>query len=80
MPENMTRDLFAAFEQLGRGFGETGQLDADLLSSLAKPERYPAYMAPVFKVYARLPAASFYWDGQLKQNGAYERRFARPLA
>jgi hypothetical protein len=80
MPENMTHDLFATFEQLGRCFGETGQLEPALLESLAKPERYPAYLAPVFKVFVKLPAATFYWDGQLKKNGAYERRFARPLA
>jgi hypothetical protein len=76
----MTQDLFATLEQLGRGFGETGQLDPILLASLAKPERYPAYMAPWFKVFVKLPVASFYWDGLLKQNGAYERRFDRPLA
>lgn len=80
MPENMTQNLFAALEQLGRTFGETGQLDPDLLRSLAKPERYPAYMAPLFKVFLKLPVARSNWDGQLKQNGAYERRFAQPLA
>jgi len=80
MPENMTRNLFTTLEQLGRIFGETGLLDPDLLSSLAKPERYPAYMAPVFKLFAKLPVSQFYWNGQLKKNGAYERRFDRPLA
>jgi NAD(P)H-dependent FMN reductase len=80
MPENMTRKLFTTLEQLGRIFGETGLLDPDLLSSLAKPERYPAYMAPVFKLFAKLPVSQFYWNGQLKKNGAYERRFDQPLA
>ena len=80
MPENMTHDLFVALEQIGQGFGETGQLDPLLLRGLAKPERYPAYMTPVFKILLKLPAAQFYWNGQLKQNGAYERRFDRPLA
>jgi multimeric flavodoxin WrbA len=80
MPENMTHNLFATLEQLGRIFGETGQLDPNLLSSLAKPERYPTYMAPVFKLFVKLPVSQFYWNGQLKKNGAYERRFDRPLA
>ncbi len=59
MPENMTHNLFANFEQLGRTFGETGQLDPALLGSLAKPERYPAYMAPVFKLFVKLPVSQF---------------------
>jgi hypothetical protein len=78
MPENMTRELFTTLSQLGRNFGETGQLDPALLRILAKPERYPAYLTPIFKLFVRLPNASFYWDGQLKQNGVYEQRFARP--
>jgi hypothetical protein len=79
MPENMNRELFETLFQLGSAFGSTGQLDPILLRRLAKPERYPAYLAPVFKVYVRLPIASFYWDSQLKGNGVYAQRFAKPF-
>jgi multimeric flavodoxin WrbA len=80
MPENMNRKLFDTLYQLGRIFGETGQLDPVLVRSLARPERYPAFLAPIYKLFVRLPIASFYWDGMLKQNGAYEKRFARPYS
>lgn len=78
MPENMNCKLFDTLQGLGRTFGDTGSLDPALLRTLAGTERYPAYLAPVFKIFVRLPVASFYWDMLLKQNGAYERRFARP--
>lgn len=78
MPENMNRALFTTLEQLGQTFAQQGRFDPALLKTLAKPERYPAYLAPVFRVFSHLPIASTYWDGMLKQNGAYERRFARP--
>jgi hypothetical protein len=45
---------------------------------LAKPERFPAYTAPFIQLFARLPLATFYWDGQLKENGVYEKRINRP--
>jgi multimeric flavodoxin WrbA len=79
-PEQSTRKLFDTFADLGATFGETGVLDQELLSSLARPERYPAILGPVFKIFARLPIASFYLDQQLKENGVYEERFARPYA
>jgi multimeric flavodoxin WrbA len=78
MPKNMTQKLFNTFYQIGKNFGKTGQLDPELLRGLAKPEKYPAILAPFFKMFVRLPIASFYWDRQLRQNGAYERRFAMP--
>ena len=80
MPERMTRDLFQTLDQIGRTFGETGRFDPTLLRHLAKPERYPAYLAPFFKVFLKTPQATWYWDSQLKQHGAFERRFARPYA
>ena len=79
MPENMTRKLYERMTELGRRFAGTGRLDPHLLRQLGKPERYPAYLAPAFKLFTRLPIASFHWDNQLKQNNAYEVRFARPF-
>ncbi len=78
MPESMTRALFESFYQIGRVFGETGRFDPLLLHKLAKPEHYSPLLAPVYRLFVRLPVAGLYWDQQLKKNGAYEKRFARP--
>ena len=78
MPEQMTHNLFQTLYQLGETFGEAGRFEASLLRQLAKPERYPAYLAPFFKVFLKTRQATWYWDTQLKEYGAFERRFAQP--
>lgn len=78
MPDNMNRKLFSGLQKLGGGFATSGRLDASLLYALAKPEYYSPLLTPLFKLAATSGLISFYWDGMLKQNGAYELRFARP--
>jgi len=78
MPDNANRKLFESLQALGRGFGETGALNPHLLRQVAGIERYPAYLTPLFKLLVRLPLVNYYWDTQLKENLAYEQRFARP--
>ena len=78
MPENMNASLFNTLQQIGRQFGATGQFDPVLLKTLAKPEHYPVYLVPLFKLLVRTPLLSTYWDTLLRKNGAFQRRFARP--
>ncbi len=78
MPEQANRKLFGQFHQLGQKFAAQGKLDSTLLRSIATPERYPAWMIPIFKLAIKLPVFNFYWNGQLKRNGVYDQRFARP--
>lgn len=80
MPDNMTRKLYTGLRQIGHTFAQTGRFDPGLLHALAKPEWYPSYLAPFFKLFVKTPLATFYWDGQLKKNGVYGQRFARPYA
>jgi len=79
-PPQKNRALFETLRQLGAIYGQTGQFDPALLARLAKPERFPKAMTPVFKVLLKTGLASMFWDSQLKENGAYERRFVRPYA
>ena len=71
---------FEIFYQLGVTFGETGQFDEALLQKLAKPERFPKILGPLFQLFLKTKLATSYWDNQLKGNGVYEKRFARPYA
>jgi multimeric flavodoxin WrbA len=77
-PPEKNRALFQTLHQLGATYGQTGQFDATLLERLAKPERFPKWMTLAFKVLLKTKIANMYWDNQLKENSAYERRFARP--
>ncbi|HET9911128.1 MAG TPA: hypothetical protein VFQ13_04515, partial [Anaerolineales bacterium] len=79
MPPEMTRTLFDDLHALGAGLARDGRLDPEILAHIAIPERFPAYLDPVFRIFLRLPAAHSYFDDMLKKNGAYERRFARPF-
>ena len=80
MPPEKNRALFETLQQLGTAYSQTGQFDPALLEKLAKPERFPKWMAPMFKVMLKTKMANMMWDNPLKENGAYERRFARPYA
>ncbi len=79
MPPEMTRDLFEGLQALGAGLARDGRLDREILARVASPERYPAYLGPVFQIFLRLPFAHSYFDDMLKKNNAYKRRFARPF-
>ena len=79
MPDNMNRKLFNQLTALGRSLRETGQFAPDAVRKLAGRERYPGYLVPVFKVLTKIPLLTMYWDNQLKENGVYEQRFARPF-
>jgi hypothetical protein len=78
-PEKMTAGLFGQFHQIGLSFGQTGRLDPVLLKKLSTPEKYSPLLIPVFYLLSAIGLLNFWWDMQLKQNGAYEQRFARPL-
>lgn len=79
MPPEATRNLFGKLHALGAGLRSDGRLDPATLASLAHPERFPAWMTPLFRIILRLPLVQGYFDGMLKKNGAYERRFDRPF-
>jgi hypothetical protein len=76
MPEG--HKLFLSLQEIGRTWAERGAIDEGQLRALAKPERFPRILAPVFRVFLNTKMANAYWDNQLKENGAYEDRFARP--
>ena len=67
--------MFERYRMLGRGYAANGVLDEAILAKLAGPKRLPALLAPLV-----LPLANyFFWDRELKRNGAYEKRRDRPL-
>ncbi len=67
--------LLERYRMLGGGYVANGVLDETILAKLAGPKRLPALLAPLV-----MPLANyFYWDRELKRNGAYEKRRDRPL-
>jgi hypothetical protein len=78
-PLEMNQGLFEKLSSLGASFASRGQLDSAILKEIAKPERYPLILNPIFRLFLRLPAAHRYFDNMLKANGAYERRDDSPF-
>jgi hypothetical protein len=79
MPDNMNKKLFDGLLRLGRNLANGEPLNQTTLVAIAKPESFPKILAPVFKLFVRLPLAHFYFDDMLKKNGVYEKRFDRPF-
>ena len=77
MPGSMTRKLFERFTLLGKRFGETGAFDEQIRRELASPERFKGFGVLIAKLMMGI-FANNYWNSQLKANGAFDKRFARP--
>jgi multimeric flavodoxin WrbA len=79
MSPQATESLFKSLRALGAGLAQEGRFDPLILGHIAKPERFPWYLDPVFQVFVRLPMAHGYFDDMMKKNGVFEQRFARPF-
>jgi len=77
-PPRMTAKLFTRFYELGRVFGRDGYFDQSRIEELAKPERLSRGVLLLLQLLGPTGLLNFYWNKQLKKNGAYSRRFAAP--
>lgn len=68
------KQLCESFYELGRNFGETGELNKEILQKLTNPERLTKFGFWAF----RLVAQNLYWNLMLKKNNAFEKRFDKP--
>jgi len=79
MPREMNEKLFNNLHNLGKGLAEHGELDPDVLRLIAKPERFPLILGPLFKAFLKTKMSHRYFDNMLVENEAYEKRNDRPL-
>jgi multimeric flavodoxin WrbA len=78
MPPLMTKKLYSHFEKLGSYFASTEKFDPKIINKLRHPYRLSYFRLFFFKIGIKTGFANFYWDMKLKENNAYERRFAQP--
>jgi hypothetical protein len=78
MPEQANRKLWARLQTLGEQLARDGRFGAAELKAVAGTERFSRIAVMLTSLACRLPAFHFYWNGMLKKNGAWERRFAAP--
>lgn len=73
------KGLFNDFYQLGKKFGESGQLDATLLNKISQPVQLRGLLLLIVKIVERLGIFNKGWDKMLKANNAWEQRNDRPF-
>jgi NAD(P)H-dependent FMN reductase len=77
-PPKMTANLFSLFENLGKKFADNETFDEDIMAQLAKSYELSKSQIVLYKFLSKLGVLNFYWNMNLKQNDAYERRFDQP--
>jgi len=55
-----------------------GNFNRSTISQLARPVRLGKVATILFSLLAKIGLINYFWDQQLKENHAYEKRFARP--
>jgi NAD(P)H-dependent FMN reductase len=78
MPPSMTKNLFSNFEKLGQYFAATGKFDPEIIKKLKKPYQLNFLRLLTLRMMIMLGLSNFYWNMKLKENKAFEKRFAQP--
>lgn len=78
MPDQASRKLWERLRTLGGQLAREGRFAPEDLRAVAGIERFPPLAAALLGLLFRLSVTQFYWNRQLKRNGAWPRRFARP--
>jgi hypothetical protein len=79
-PDFMFKRMRRAFVDLGRGLGQTGELDGELVARLAGAEVLPWWRVLFFRAMKATGSADRSWNNELKKNGVLEEAFAQPYA
>ena len=77
-PERSYGKLWRQLRALGGQLATTGAFHAADLAAVAGRERFSPWAVKLAQWAFNLPVTQFYWNGQLKRNGAWELRFAAP--
>jgi hypothetical protein len=78
MPEAMNRKLFGRLRELGRIYGSEGRLDKSIAGRTSSPERLGPAQVALYGLLNLLGLTNRYWDGMLKRNGAFDKRYDQP--
>lgn len=77
-PSWMTRKLFKHFYELGTKFTDENGFNREVMRKLAPREQLSKGRLFFFRLLDKTGKGNFYWDMQLKQNKAFEKRFDKP--
>ncbi len=64
--------------KLGHSFATTGRFDTALLAKTTPMQKIPLLAHGPLRLLSKTPLLQLFWIQQLKENGAYKKRFDRP--
>jgi hypothetical protein len=76
-PKWMTRKTFDLFYDLGQCLALDWEFNSKVLEQLGKPKHLTGLRLINYKLLRKTGLADYFWNLQLKENNAYERRFAK---
>jgi multimeric flavodoxin WrbA len=79
MPKYMTRKLFNNLKNLGRIYEETGKFDTTIIQKMMQPYEVKGFKLKFMRFAKRIGLMDIMWNKFLKENKAFEERFARPF-
>ncbi len=79
MPDRANKKLWESLRSVGASL-VVGAFDPVVLSRIAGKERLSPTMVRVMSLAEKAPVTEFYWNGLLKKNGAWDKRFDAPYA
>ncbi len=80
VPHQFIKGFIDNIRALGSGFGMTGTFDAGVIAKFAGTEKQ-SRLKRLQRVIVDEPMTNLmFWHPQMKRNGAYEQRFARPYS
>ncbi len=78
MPDEASKKLWNRLRALGGQLARDGRFGAAGLKAVAGIERFSPVAALLVRWACELSLAEVFWNGKLKKNGAWGRRFAAP--
>jgi NAD(P)H-dependent FMN reductase len=78
MPDQANKKLWARLRVLGEQLARDGRFGEAELKAVAGIEHFSPIAMALLSLAVKLPITQFYWNSQLKKNGAWHRRFAAP--
>ena len=73
------RKILSGIEEIGRVFGATGKFNKEMLDKYSRPEVQSRITAFAMRFLVG-GINRFYWDRQLKANGALDKTYDKPYA
>ena len=78
-PPWMTRKFFRYFYDLGKEHASSGRFNEKIIRELAPRERMSFARRVFFRFLVFTGLANMFWNMKLKENNAFEKRFAHPF-